>query len=138
VISLGGETIVDVQDGWRVCETSHPPVYYVDRRHFAPGSLIHGGGGSYCEFKGDATYWHVCGGGVRRDDAGWSYEDPTGAFGPLCGAVAVYPGQMDEVLLDGEPATLLSYGPLSRRVAVAISCADGRPAVRARTVLDLR
>lgn len=42
------------------------------------------------------------------------------------------------VLLDGEPATLLSYGPLSRRVAVAISCADGRPAVRARTVLDLR
>jgi uncharacterized protein (DUF427 family) len=103
VISLGGETIVDVQDGWRVCETSHPPVYYVDRRHFAPGSLIHGGGGSYCEFKGDATYWHVCGGGVRRDDAGWSYEDPTGAFGPLCGAVAVYPGQMDEVLLDGEP-----------------------------------
>lgn len=82
-----------------MCETSHPPVYYVAPEDFQPGTLSPGNGSSYCEFKGAATYWHVGG----RDNAGWSYEDPTSTFAPMRGAVAVYPGRMDEVLLDGEP-----------------------------------
>lgn len=104
-VRLGGTIIVDTRNSWRVCETSHPPVYYVDPEDFASGSLSHGDGGSFCEFKGAATYWHVCGGGVRRDNAGWSYRDPTAAFAAMRGAVAVYPGRMDEALLDGEAVT---------------------------------
>lgn len=101
-VRLGGETIADTTRSWRVCETSHPPVHYIDREDFAPGSLSPGDGGSFCEFKGRATYWHVTGGNVRRGNAGWSYEDPSAAFRPMRRAVAVYPGHMDEVLLDGE------------------------------------
>ncbi|MBA3248785.1 MAG: DUF427 domain-containing protein [Geodermatophilaceae bacterium] len=99
VIRLAGRTILDTSGSWRVCETSHPPVYYVAPEDFEPGKLSPGNGSSYCEFKGAATYWHVGGG----HNAGWSYENPTPAFAPMRGAVAVYPGQMDEVLLDGEP-----------------------------------
>ncbi len=105
LIHLGGERIVDTRRSWRVCETSHPPVYYVAAEDFAPGALSPGDGGSFCEFKGAATYWHVTGGGQRRVDAGWSYEEPPAAFRAMRGAVAVYPGRMDEVLLDGEPVT---------------------------------
>lgn len=101
-ISLGGELVVDTTRSWRVCETSHPPVYYVHPDDFAPGTLSRGEAGSYCEFKGTATYWQVSGGGERRGDAGWSYEQPTAAFTPMRGAIAVYPGRMDEVRLDGE------------------------------------
>lgn len=46
--------------------------------------------------------------------------------------------RLRSVLLDGQRASLLTYGPLSRRVAVAYTCADGRPVVQARAVLDLR
>lgn len=104
-IRLGGVTILDTRRSWRVCETSHPPVYYIDAEDFAAGSLSPGDGGSFCEFKGAATYWHVSAGGVRRDNAGWSYQDPTAAFSAMRGAVAVYPGQMDEVLVDGHTVT---------------------------------
>lgn len=42
------------------------------------------------------------------------------------------------VLLDGQPASLLLYGPPSKRVAVAVSCDNGRPVVEAQGLLDLR
>lgn len=105
VIRLAGRTIVDTTASWRVCETSHPPVYYVPAEAWAAGSLQPGQGSSYCEFKGAATYWTIEVDGVCRENAGWSYEAPTGAFGPLRGAVAVYPGRMDEVLVDDEVVT---------------------------------
>ena len=101
-IRLGGDLVVDTTRSWRVCETSHPPVYYVPSEDFRAGSLTPGAGGSYCEFKGAATYWNVTGGGTERPNAGWSYEDPTPEFAPMRSAVAVYPGAMDEVLLDEE------------------------------------
>jgi len=101
-IRLGGELVVDTTRSWRVCETSHPPVYYVPRKDFRGGSLTPGDGGSYCEFKGAAAYWNVSGGGLLRANAGWSYENPTPAFAPMRSAVAIYPGVMDEVLLDEE------------------------------------
>lgn len=100
-IVLAGRTIVDTTASWRVCETSHPPVFYVDPAAFAPGTLSPGEGSSYCEFKGAATYWNV---GDRRN-AGWSYERPTSAFAAMRGAVAVYPGRVDEVRVDGEVVT---------------------------------
>src|SRR5579875_3231853 len=31
-VVFGGETIADTMSGWRVLETSHPPVYYLPRR----------------------------------------------------------------------------------------------------------
>lgn len=102
VIRLGGQTILDTRQAWRVCETSHPPVYYVAPEDFAPGCLSPGDGGSFCEFKGTATYWHITGGGVRRENAAWSYQDPTPSFRPMRGAVAVYPAMMEEILLDSQ------------------------------------
>ena len=58
---LGGETIVDTTEAVRVLETSHPPVYYVPRSAFAPGSLEPAPGSSFCEFKGVAGYLSVRG-----------------------------------------------------------------------------
>lgn len=109
-VRLGGALIVDTRNSWRVCETSHPPVHYIDPQDFAPGSLSLGDGASFCEYKGSATYWHITGEAVRRNNAGWSYEDPSPDFRAMRGAVAVYPGLMDEVLLDGEPVIAQAGG----------------------------
>ena len=67
-------------------------------------------GGSWCEWKGAATYWDVVVGQRRVPEAAWSYEHPSPGFEHLAGAVAFYPGKVDRALVDGEPARPQSGG----------------------------
>jgi len=69
-----------------------------------------------------------------RDERQTAFLDRSGCAPSPTPTVA----RLRSVLLDGQRATLLTYGPLGRRVAVAYTCADGRPVVQARAVLDLR
>ena len=62
-VVLGGETIAETTRGYRVLETSHPPVYYFPPEDIQPGSLKPAAGSSFCEWKGNAIYFDVCGGG---------------------------------------------------------------------------
>ena len=102
LVRLGGEVVAETRAGWRVLETSHPPVYYVPAGDVRPGALAAGPHRSWCEFKGSAAYWTVTGGGQVRPDAAWSYPRPERGYEPLAGAVAFYPARMDECLVDGE------------------------------------
>jgi uncharacterized protein (DUF427 family) len=105
VVELGGRVVADTVRAVRVCETSHPPVYYVPREDVADGVLERASGGSWCEWKGAATYWDVVVDGRRAPAAGWSYEDPSPGYEHLRGAVAFYPGRVDGATVDGEQAT---------------------------------
>ena len=102
VVELGGRVVADSRRAVRVCETSHPPVLYVPRGDVVDGVLSRGQGGSFCEFKGLATYWDATVGGVRVPAVAWSYEDPSPGYEHLRGAVAFYPGRVDRALVDGE------------------------------------
>jgi hypothetical protein len=64
--------------------------------------LERGQGGSWCEWKGAATYWDAVVDGRRVPAVGWSYEDPTPGFLHLRGAVAFYPDRVDRATVDGE------------------------------------
>jgi uncharacterized protein (DUF427 family) len=101
-IELGGCRIVDTRDVVRVLETSHPPVYYLPRAAFEPGSLREADGSSFCEFKGRAGYLDLVGGDLVRPSAAWFYLEPSGAYADLVGRVAVYPAPMDRCTVDGE------------------------------------
>ena len=103
-VVLGGEAIADTTSGWRVLETSHPPVYYLPRSDIRPGALVAAPGRSFCEWKGTATYFDVIGGDKCARAAAWSYPDPTAAFLPIRDHVAFYPSRMDSCLLDDEQA----------------------------------
>lgn len=103
-IVLGGETIADTVEGWRVLETSHPPVYYLPPRDIRPGALVPALGRSVCEWKGAASYFDVTGGGRHAARAAWSYPDPTEPFRPIRGYVAFYPGLMDACFVADEQA----------------------------------
>ena len=96
--------IVDTTRAHRVLETSHPPVYYVPLEDVAPGSLEPSRGRrTFCEWKGVASYFDAIGGDGRRiERAAWTYHDPSPGFEAIRGAVAFYPGLMDECTLDGE------------------------------------
>lgn len=102
-VELGGVVLVETRRALRVLETSHPPAYYLPSGDFAPGSLVDAAGGStWCEFKGTATYLDVVGGGRTLQRAAWTYPEPSRGFEDLRGHVALYPGRMDLVSVDGE------------------------------------
>ena len=101
-IWLGGVRVAATTRSWRVLETSHPPTYYLPREAFEPGSLRPAEGSSFCEWKGQASYLDVLGGGQVAPRAAWTYEHPTPGFTAIAGAVSVMPGQVEKCLVDGE------------------------------------
>jgi uncharacterized protein (DUF427 family) len=106
-VVLGGGAIAESRRAHRVLETSHPPVYYVPREDLADGALTPSGGrGTFCEFKGAASYLDVIGAdGTVAPRAAWFYPDPSPGFEAIRDAVAFYPALMDECTLDGELVT---------------------------------
>ena len=101
-VVLGGSTIVDAMDSFRVLETSLPPSYYLAMEHVLEGALEPSGGRTtVCEWKGVATYFDVVAGGRRAERAAWSYPDPHPAFETIRGAVAFYPWAV-EAFVDDE------------------------------------
>ena len=98
----GGANIADTTSAIRVLETSQPPAFYIPRADIAVEHLASGGGRSFCEWKGPATYWSVVVDGVMTRDAAWSYESPTPRFVAIAGHLAFYARLMDECWVDEE------------------------------------
>jgi uncharacterized protein (DUF427 family) len=103
----GGVVVADTMRAMRVLETSHPPVYYIPPRDVAGGVMQPSvRRGSYCEFKGNASYWDVVIPGVTTRgvsrDAAWSYADPTPAFTGLRDHLAFYASRVDQCMVDDE------------------------------------
>ncbi len=101
VVRWGGIEIARTRHAQCVLETAHPPSFYllwseVDRRWFQAA-----GGGSFCEWKGPATYWSLVDGGRALHRVGWSYPTPLGDAEGLSDCVALYPAQL-HCTVDGE------------------------------------
>jgi uncharacterized protein (DUF427 family) len=74
-VAWRGVRLVDTTDTVGLYETSLAPRLYVDRRHLLV-DLVPSATGTYCPYKGTASYWSVMVGGETVDDVAWSYEDP--------------------------------------------------------------
>jgi uncharacterized protein (DUF427 family) len=95
-VEFGGVVIADTTRAIRMLETSHPPTYYLPPADIAEGCLAHSQRrGSYCEWKGQARYWHVLVDGCEATDSAWSYPDPFDEYAALQDQVAFYCAAMD-------------------------------------------
>lgn len=102
-VEHAGVILADTDHGLRVLETSHPPVYYLPQSDCAMQYLLRSDqGGSFCEFKGVATYWTLALPGHRVPDIAWSYPQPTPAFLGLKDHLAFYASRVDRCSVDGE------------------------------------
>ncbi|UJH70341.1 DUF427 domain-containing protein [Ornithinimicrobium sp. INDO-MA30-4] len=101
-VHFGGQIIARTDKPIQVLETSHPPTYYLPRTAFEPGVLKPVPGRTTCEFKGQASYFDVVVGEARASRAAWRYPEPTSGFADLLGHVALMPGLMDAIYVDGE------------------------------------
>jgi uncharacterized protein (DUF427 family) len=101
-VELGGQTIASTTRAWRVLETSHPPAYYLPPTCFVDGSLRPASGSSWCEWKGEATYFDLVSTSKVAPRAAWTYLQPTPGFRPIASAIAVMPALVDRCTVDRE------------------------------------
>ena len=110
-----GMVIAGTRRAKRILETSHPPVYY-----FPPGDVAmdllrpSAGRGSFCEFKGVASYWDLNLTEAQQADGrelrgvpvvqkiAWSYADPSPEYRALKDHLAFYASRVDECWVEGE------------------------------------
>lgn len=101
-IAHAGIVIADTELAVRTLETSHPPSWYIPPDAIRQGLLRPSSRRSFCEWKGEARYWHLDIAGQIILEVGWSYADPTPAFAILRGHIAFYAGPFDRCAVDGE------------------------------------
>lgn len=104
-VEFAGEVIADTRAGFRVLETSHPPVYYFPPEDIRRDLVVTAPGDSFCEFKGSAVYWSIVAGDQRTDRAAWSYPNPTAGFAPIRDYLAFYASRVDACWVGQERVT---------------------------------
>jgi len=89
-VKHAGGTLASTHSALRVLETASPPTYYLPPEAVDMTQLERTADGSFCEWKGRATYWALVQ-DPRRRPIGWSYEGPHESFAAIDGHLSFYP-----------------------------------------------
>jgi uncharacterized protein (DUF427 family) len=104
-IEHGGAVVADTTRAIRVLETAGAPVWYLPPDDVRLDLLRPSAGhGTWCEWKGAATYHDLVVDGHVARRAAWSYEHPGREFERIAGYLAFYAGRVDRATVDGEAA----------------------------------
>ncbi|TQV70633.1 DUF427 domain-containing protein [Denitrobaculum tricleocarpae] len=95
IVTFAGQTVAETTEGYRVLETSHPPVYYFPPDNVREDFLVPEAGRSFCEFKGPANYWSLEVGEARSQQAAWNYPETTQPFRKIQGFYAFYASRVE-------------------------------------------
>jgi uncharacterized protein (DUF427 family) len=96
-VVLGGFIVAETTRALTLQETTLPPVQYIPRDDVQMDLLERTDHSTHCPYKGDASYFTVTAGGLVRENAVWSYEDPKVDVGQIAGYVAFYPNKVDAI-----------------------------------------
>ena len=98
-ISIGGRVIADTREALTLREASYPGVQYIPRKDVNMALLERTDHGSYCPYKGEASYFSIPAGGERSRNAVWTYEAPYDAVKAIGDHVAFYTDRVDAITL---------------------------------------
>jgi uncharacterized protein (DUF427 family) len=104
-VEFAGEVIAETSRGLRVLETSHPPAYYFPREDVRMDLLEPAVGTTFCEFKGEASYFAVVVGKRIARKAAWTYESPSPGYEELAGRICFYASRVDACYVGDEQVT---------------------------------
>jgi uncharacterized protein (DUF427 family) len=94
-VEVAGEVLVDTDDTIILFETSLPPKLYVAPEHVRTGLLRRSATTTYCNYKGDTTYWSAVVGDTVVEDVAWSYDDPLPESLPIKGWLSFEPSRVE-------------------------------------------
>ena len=101
-VIFNGVTIAETDRAKRVLETSHPPVYYIPPDDIKMEYLTMTPRTSWCEWKGQASYYTIVVGDKQAANAAWFYPKPPSGFESIKGYIAFYPHLMEACYVAGE------------------------------------
>jgi uncharacterized protein (DUF427 family) len=95
-VRVNGELVADTTAALVLQEATLPAVQYIPLVDVAQDRLTRTETGTYCPFKGDASYYSVTtSAGDTVEDAIWFYEEPYPAVAEIAGYVAFYPNKAE-------------------------------------------
>ena len=95
-----GHVIADTTAAVTVKEAGYKPVHYFPREDVAMTFLARTEHGSYCPYKGQASYYTLSRDGLVAENVVWTYEDPYPAVEQIRSLLAFYPDQVEIHELD--------------------------------------
>jgi uncharacterized protein (DUF427 family) len=101
-VEFAGEVIAETTRAYRVLETGHPPVYYIPPEDVRSEFLRRSRRRTWCEFKGEASYYDLVVGGREVRDVAWFYHEPPARYAAIRDHIAFYPGRVDAAWVGGE------------------------------------
>ncbi len=101
-ILFNSVTIADTHYAKRVLETSHPPVYYIPPEDIKMEYLTTSSRSTFCEFKGNASYYTIKVGEKIIPHGAWYYRHPSPGYEAMANYIAFYPSKMDACYVNGE------------------------------------
>jgi uncharacterized protein (DUF427 family) len=94
-VEVAGTVLVDTDDTVVLFETAMPARLYVSPVHVRTDLLRRTATSTYCNYKGDATYWSVVLAADVVEDAAWSYEHPLPESLQIGGFLSFDPAKVD-------------------------------------------
>jgi len=95
VVMFDEHQIAKTTHAKRVLETASPPTFYIPPEDVDTAYLTRSNNSSRCEWKGEATYWHLKTDQRTINNAAWTYQQPFDEFKELEGYFAFYPGKLN-------------------------------------------
>jgi uncharacterized protein (DUF427 family) len=97
-VKLNGQVIADTTRALTLQEAAYPPVQYIPREDVDMGLLQRTDHGSYCPYKGEASYFSIPSGGEQTANAVWSYEQPYESVAGIKDHLAFYPDRVELIV----------------------------------------
>jgi uncharacterized protein (DUF427 family) len=94
-VLLNGVVIAESESSVRILETSHPPVYYIHPDDVSREYLRKTLKTSFCEFKGQSSYYTVEVGDLKVVNSAWYYPSPTSGYISIKNHIAFYPSKFE-------------------------------------------
>lgn len=101
IVRHGNQIIAETLKAIRVLETASPPTFYIPANDINLDSLVQSSGSSFCEWKGNATYWSLKTDDQQIKNVGWSYNSPSKHFAAIKNHFSFYPALL-ECTVNGE------------------------------------
>lgn len=96
-VTFRGETVADSVEVVTLQEAGYPPVHYFPRKDVRMDLLRRTDHGSWCPYKGQASYFSIIVAGATADNAVWSYETPFDPVADIHERLAFYPSRVDSI-----------------------------------------
>lgn len=104
-VIYNGTVIADSIRAKRVLEKGNPPVYYIPPDDVKMKYLSPANNKTMCEWKGEASYYHLDVGDKQVRYACWFYPNPVENFKELKNYTAFYAQKMDKCYVGTERVT---------------------------------